>query len=108
MSVSVYEQARALTAALAAGGGLGLLFDLLRPLRRQAGAFRRLLSDGLFLTLSGLWLLLTGRLAGMDLRFLCGAAAGICFYLWSSHPLMTEKLSKIGSFLHFRMKDPAK
>ena len=93
MSVSVYEQARALTAALAAGGGLGLLFDLLRPLRRQAGAFRRLL---------------TGRLAGMDLRFLCGAAAGICFYLWSSHPLMTEKLSKIRSFLHFRMKDPAK
>ena len=53
MSTSLYRQLAALGTALALGTGLGLLYDLLRPPRRQGGGLLASLLDLLFAFCAG-------------------------------------------------------
>jgi len=101
MEVSVFEQLRELLTGLVAGGGLGLLFDVLQPLRRLTGSGLAFLWDALFLFLSGGWIFILGQGsgAGMRLFFLLASAGGFCFYLWALHPMVCEDCLSVEHFL---------
>lgn len=81
MDIRIEDQAVALILSLAIGAGIGLLYDLLRPIRRRGGRLLAIASDGLFAAVSGLGMftfamaadngrLGTWELAGMLLGFL--------------------------------------
>ena len=53
MTVTLWDQARSLLLALGLGICLGLLYDLLRPIRRRTGPVSGTLLDLLFCLLSG-------------------------------------------------------
>ncbi len=74
-----------LAVAAAAGGGLGLLYDLAFAGRREKGT--GVVSGTIYVLISFLWLFLLGQYAGegTELSFLCGCAGGLCLYWGSLH-----------------------
>lgn len=88
MGQSIHAQAASLLFACAGGAGLGLLYDLLRPVRRRSGDT---LWDLLFcLCAAGLAFTLamhaeSGMLGTGEIAF---CLAGLLLYLWLLSPLL--------------------
>ena len=103
MSTSLYRQLAALGTALAMGTGLGLLYDLLRPPRRQGGGLLASLLDLLFAFCAGAAVFLRAMAAPegrLGLWELCAALLGFLFYLYALSPLLLPVLE-----LPFRMME---
>ncbi len=72
-----------IAAALGIGAGLGLIYDLLRPLRPR----HTLLADGLFLPAAFYgWLELSFRVCQADIRLGYSAAMALGWVLWQAVP----------------------
>ena len=98
MGLPIRAQALSLLLALGTGAALGLLYDLLRPIRRRG---RDAVWDVLFCAASSsLCFLLalreeTGRLAGGQLL---GGLLGFCLYLHLLSPLFLPTLERCALF----------
>jgi len=102
VGTEVFLQLRTLVTALAAGGALGLLRDLLALLPGRGGA--GMVREGLFAA-AALWLLFTlGLRTGEGLRpgFLCAAGGGICFYFSLLHPMVSASRKAVKQFLRIK------
>ena len=98
MELSIRAQSLSLLLALGAGAALGLLYDLLRPIRRRLpGA----LWDALFCAVTAAVCFLlalreeTGRLAGGQLA---GGLLGFCLYLHLLSPSVLSTLERVAAF----------
>ena len=99
MGVDIGEQTLALLTAFALGAGVGICYDLLRPLRRRTGQAVRAALDVLFCVLAGCAVFLyamgedNGRLGIWDLA---AALLGFIIYL---HTLSDTMLSLFTAIL---------
>ena len=105
MEVHISEQLRQLITALIIGGGMGLWFDMLQPLRESTDKAFAFLWDLLFLLLSAAAIFIYGQRsgAGMRLFFLCAVGGGFCFYLWSLHDMVARFFSQSKHFLQINL-----
>ena len=105
MEVHISDQLLQLTTAFITGGGMGLWFDLLQPLRQCMGNKLSLLWDLIFLSVSVIIIFFMGQRsgAGMRLFFLCAVAGGFCFYLWSLHDMVSHLLLQTKHFLQIKL-----
>ena len=98
MGLPIRAQALSLLLALGTGAALGLLYDLLRPIRRRG---RDAVWDVLFCAASALLCFLlalreeNGRLAGGQLL---GGLLGFCLYLHLLSPLFLPTLERCALF----------
>lgn len=98
MALSIRAQALSILLALGTGAGLGLLYDLLRPVRRRG---RGAVWDALFCAAAAALCFLlalreeTGRLAGGQLL---GGLLGFCLYLHLFSPLFLPTLERAAAF----------
>ena len=101
MEVNLSDQLRALVISLVAGGGLGLLYDGRNAFRIRTAA-GRILCAAAFLAASFLWLWVTGMVSGGGVRvsFLCGAAAGACFYFALLRQVFVRGFQNFRHFIH--------
>lgn len=105
MELPVSLQLRELGLALAAGALFGLLYDLLRPLRR--GRFCTALADGLYSLLLLAGLLLFTLYAGRGrLRIFAAAAMGLSGGLWLR--LVSPLPRRLGRAVRDSRKKPEK
>lgn len=97
MEVSLREQLARLLLALLLGAATGLLYDLLRPMRRGGGRAAGAIADGLFCLLAGAGLFTfamgagEGRLGQWEL---CGALSGFLLYLHLLSPFILPVFEK--------------
>ena len=98
MDIRLVDQAAALGAALLLGAALGLVYDILRPVRRAAPGALAAAFDALFCLIAG-WAAFCFAMAAGDGRLgtweLCAAALGFAAYMHvlSTHTLRaTEKM----------------
>ena len=97
METSVSLQAAAMGLAALIGAGLGLAYDLLRPLRRRAGRAAAILLDLLFSVGSGVAAFLYAMGAGEGRLGVCqlGAmTAGFLLYIYIAGDTVCKKLDK--------------
>lgn len=91
MRTDLLRQAEAMLAALLAGGGAGLLYDLLRPARWRGRALAALLADTLFCLLTGAAFFLLAMSFGegrLGIAALAAAWTGFLAY----HRLLSARL----------------
>ncbi len=97
METSVSLQAAAMGLAALIGAGLGLAYDLLRPLRRRAGRTAAILLDLLFSVGSGVAAFMYAMGAGEGRLGVCqlGAmTAGFLLYIYIAGDTVCKKLDK--------------
>lgn len=102
MEISLALQSLRLLLALLLGVGTGLLYDVLRPMRRAAGKVAAALLDALFCLLTGTGLFVFAMDAG-DGRLgqweLCAALLGFLSYLHLFSPFILPVFEKAAAFL---------
>ena len=106
MSLSVSHQGWALLLSLTMGVGIGLVYDILRPARRQSGAVLARLLDALFAVTAAAALFFFAMASG-DGRLgtweLAAALLGFLLYMHLLSPLLLPPVEKIfrgvGAFL---------
>lgn len=102
MEISLGRQALRLLLALLLGLGTGLLYDLLRPLRRAAGMVAAALLDALFCLLTGAGVFLFAMSAGdgkLGQWELCASLLGFLAWLYLISPLVLPIFEKIRRLL---------
>ena len=98
MEIRVEEQALALALAFGLGLGTGLLYDLLRPLRRRGGKLLAAAADAVFALVSAFLLFLfamqadNGRLGTWELA---AALLGFLLYMHALSPVMLPVLESL-------------
>lgn len=98
MEIRVGEQALALALALLLGLGAGLLYDMLRPLRRRGGKPLAAVTDAVFALASAFCLFLfamqadNGRLGTWELA---AALLGFLLYMHALSPVMLPALESL-------------
>ncbi len=98
MEIRVGEQALALALAFGLGLGTGLLYDLLRPLRRRGGKLLAAAADAVFALVSAFLLFLfamqadNGRLGTWELA---AALLGFLLYMHALSPAVLPILEKL-------------
>lgn len=93
MKIDILLQAEAMGLALAVGAGLGLFYNLLRPVRRRTGKLGAALLDMFFCALSGTTAFIYAMGAGDGRMGICqlGAmTAGFILYLY----ILSDRLSR--------------
>ena len=98
MEIGLGQQALRLLLALLLGLGTGLLYDLLRPLRRAAGVVAAALLDALFCLLTGAGIFLFAMSAGdgkLGQWELCAALLGFLAWLHLFSPFVLPVFEKI-------------
>ena len=104
MELSIRSQGLSLLLALGVGAALGLLYDLLRPLRRRG---RDTLWDLLFCAAAAVLCFLlamreeNGRLAGGQLL---SSLLGLCLYLHVLSPYLAPRLERAAVWLESRWR----
>lgn len=88
MELEIKKQAAALALAFLWGAGVGLMYDLLRPLRRRSGRIMESLLDVLFCLLAFVAAFLLGQYTyrGLGLWELLGLVLGFAAYMHSLSP----------------------
>lgn len=102
MEISLGLQALRLLLALLLGLSTGLLYDLLRPLRRAAGMIAAAGLDALFCLLTGAGIFLFAMSAGdgkLGQWELCAALLGFLAWLHLLSPFVLPVFEKIHRFL---------
>ncbi len=102
MEISLGQQALRLLMALLLGLGTGLLYDLLRPLRRAAGTVAAAGLDALFCLLTGAGIFLFAMGAGegkLGQWELCAALLGFLTWLHLLSPFVLPAFEKTHRFL---------
>ena len=102
MEISLGQQALRLLLALLLGLSTGLLYDLLRPLRRAAGMIAAAGLDALFCLLTGAGICLFALGAGdgkLGQWELCAALLGFLAWLHLLSPFVLPVFEKIHRFL---------
>lgn len=98
MEIRVGEQALALALAFGLGLGTGLMYDLLRPLRRRGGKLLAAAADAVFALVSAFLLFLfamqadNGRLGTWELA---AALLGFLLYMHALSPVVLPILEKL-------------
>ncbi len=98
MEIRVGEQALALALAFGLGLGTGLMYDLLRPLRRRGGKLLAAAADAVFALVSAFLLFLfamqadNGRLGTWELA---AALLGFLLYMHALSPAVLPILEKL-------------